>query len=308
MKVFVAGATGVLGGRAVPLLVRAGHQVTGVARTPAKADAMRAVGATPVAVDLFDAADVRAAVGDHDVVINLATHIPGLAKASRSSAWAENDRIRTEAARNLVDAALAGAAARYVQESISFFYADGGSAWVDETSPFEAPAFAASVHQAEAEALRFTDAGRIGVILRFGWFYGAGASHTDSQLAMARRGLSPFPGKRSGYQTLIHLDDAAAAVPAALDVAAGTYNITEDEPATRGELAAAVARALGRKPGLTVPGVVRLGGQKTAHLASSTRVSNRRFRAASSWAPAYPSPQVGWEQVVAESGVDGATA
>src|SRR5690349_5278263 len=96
MKIFVAGATGVLGRRVVPLLVAEGHQVTGISRSPEKAAQLTSAGATPVTVDLFDGAGLAAAVAGHDVVMNLATHIPDLTKAARSSAWSENDRIRTE--------------------------------------------------------------------------------------------------------------------------------------------------------------------------------------------------------------------
>jgi nucleoside-diphosphate-sugar epimerase len=299
MRVFVAGATGVLGTRAVALMVHQGHRVTGIARTPEKAATLRSIGAEPVTVGLFDPAAIVEAVAGHDIVVNLATHIPDLSRAARTSAWAENDRIRTEGSRNLVAGAEAAGAARYIQESVSFFYADGGAEWLDEAAVFEPPAFAEAVLAAEAQAGRFTASGGVGVVLRFGWFYGNGASHTASQLKMARRGLSPFPGAQHGYQTFVHLDDAAAAVVAAFDVPAGVYNVTEDEPATRRELAATLGAALGRRAGRALPGAARLGGEKTAYLSRSTRVSNRRFREASGWAPTYPTPAGGWEQVVA---------
>ena len=86
-KVFVAGATGVLGKRAVARLVAEGHEVTGVARSEQKAQLLRRLGAAPVAVDVFDAAAVRDAVAGHDVVMNLATHIPPLSKAAAPGAW-----------------------------------------------------------------------------------------------------------------------------------------------------------------------------------------------------------------------------
>jgi nucleoside-diphosphate-sugar epimerase len=301
MKVFVAGATGVVGSRAVPLLLHAGHRVTAIARTPEKTTALQAAGATPVTVSLFEPQPLIDAAAGHDAVINLATHIPELARAARSSAWAENDRIRTEGARNLVDAALAAGASRYVQESVCFFYADGGDRWVDEDTDVDVPAFAAAILTAEAQAARFAAAGGAGVVLRFGWFYGAGSSHTASQLRMARRGFSPFVGAQDGYQTFVHLDDAATAVCASLEVPTGVYNVTEDEPATRRQLAEALGTAMDRRTPRAVPGAALLGGSKTAHLARSTRVSNGRFRAASGWVPAYPIPAPGWAQVVAQT-------
>src|SRR5438132_6178499 len=162
MKVFVAGATGVLGKRAVRLLVEGGHDVTAVARSQEKAALLEALGTTPVTLDLFDAAAVKSAVAGHDAVLNLATHIPAGARAALPGGFAENDRIRREVSRNLVDAALATGATRYVQESITFGYADAGDQWIDEDSPVSVPSYAQSALDAEANAARFTDAGRVG--------------------------------------------------------------------------------------------------------------------------------------------------
>jgi nucleoside-diphosphate-sugar epimerase len=308
MKVFVAGATGALGSRVVPLLVHDAHRVTAIARTADKAAALRAVGAEPVEVGLFDPRELTQAVAGHDVVANLATHIPDLSRAARSSAWAENDHIRTEGARNLVDAALAGGASRYIQESICFFYVDGGADWLTEEAPMDAPAFAAAFLSAEEQAARFGDSGGVGVALRFAMFYGAGTSHTGFQVRAARRGLSPFPGPKDGYQTFIHVDDAASAVVAALEVPSGVYNVAEDEPATRRDLGAAIAAALGRRRVWSVPGVARLGGKKTAYLSRSVRVSNRKFRQASGWVPSYPTPVSGWAQVTAAMSMSSASS
>src|SRR5690242_528809 len=122
MRIFVAGATGILGRRAVADLVAAGHSVTAVVRSDAKADVARALGAEPVRVSLFDPEALRAAVAGHDAVCNLATHIPPLSRAADPRAWNENNRIRSEASGNLVDAALAAGASVYVQESIAFLY------------------------------------------------------------------------------------------------------------------------------------------------------------------------------------------
>jgi nucleoside-diphosphate-sugar epimerase len=186
MKVFVAGATGVVGVPAVRCLVADGHDVTAVARTPAKAALLRSLGATPVAVDLFDAGAVRDAVRGHDAVLNLATKIPPLAKMALTSSWAENDRIRREASRNLVDAALATGATRYVQESIAFIYRDEGDAWHSEDDPVEIAPYASSTLDAEAQAARFTAAGGIGVVLRFGNFQAAASEQSQAALWMAR--------------------------------------------------------------------------------------------------------------------------
>src|SRR5438067_339195 len=188
MRVFVAGATGVLGKRAVRLLVEAGHDVTGVARTSGKSALVESLGATPATVDLFDPVAVKGMVAGHDVVINLATHIPRVSRAAMPGAWDENDRIRREMSRNLVDAALAAGATRYVQESISFAVEDGGDRWIDEEAPLAASAALASILDSEASAARFTASGGVGIVLRFGLFYGPDSHTTQDMLRLARRG------------------------------------------------------------------------------------------------------------------------
>jgi nucleoside-diphosphate-sugar epimerase len=113
MNVLVTGATGVIGHQAVPRLLQAGHDVAGVARSDAGAGWLRAVGATPVQVDLLDPAMVRAAVAN--AMVHLATAIPPLARMRRPGAWQTNDRLRTHATRNLVDAAIAADAEVFVR-------------------------------------------------------------------------------------------------------------------------------------------------------------------------------------------------
>jgi nucleoside-diphosphate-sugar epimerase len=158
MKVFVAGATGVVGNRAVARLVDARHEVTAVARlvdarhevtavarSAEKAELVRSLGATPVHVSLFDRDGLTAALAGHDAVVTLATKIPSISHALAPGAWDENNRIRTEGSATLVDAAIAAGVSRYVQESITFTYPDGGDAWIDaprrtSTHPGSGPA------------------------------------------------------------------------------------------------------------------------------------------------------------------------
>lgn len=137
MKVSVAGATGVIGRRVTRLLIEAGHRVTGLARSEENARQLAAVGADAGRVDLFDLDRVRRAVAGHDVVYNLATAIPPSSAAWRKSAWETNHRIRREGSRNLVQAALAVGARRFVQESVALLYAEGGDRCLDEAAPVD---------------------------------------------------------------------------------------------------------------------------------------------------------------------------
>lgn len=302
VKIFVAGATGVLGRRAVNLLVDAGHDVTGVARSDAKAEVLRGLGASPARIDVFDAFAVHHAVAESDVVMNLATHIPPPMKSGLRGAWKQNDRLRAEASRNLVDAAISVGAKRYMQESIALFYVDRGAAEIDEDVPLDLPTNAATVAEAEAQAMRFAPHGAA-VVLRFGMFYAPDATHTKTQLRTAKLGFSPFFGSEDGYQAMIHLDDAASAVLAALQAPTGEWNVVDDEPITRKEAAEALAVALGRRRLRALPkALTKVGGDVFTALTRSQRVSNRRFKDATGWAPSYPSVREGFGTVAGPVG------
>jgi nucleoside-diphosphate-sugar epimerase len=300
-KIFVAGATGALGRRAVRELVRAGHDVSGVARSDAKATLLRELGATAVRIDPFDAPALDGAVRGHDVVMNLATHIPSPAKAAFPSAWKDNNRIRSVLSNLLVDTAIATGAERYVQESIAFAYGDHGDRWIDEDTSLDEPKLHSAVRDAEAAAARFTASGGVGVVLRFGMFYAADTAHTEFQVKTAQRGFTPMPGSQADYVSLINLDDAGAAVAAAMDVDAGIYNVVDDEPLTRGELADVFAQALGRKRLRTIPkAATAAAGAAMRMMARSHRVSNERFKKASGWEPRFGSGRDGLPVVIAE--------
>lgn len=295
MKVFVTGGTGVVGTRAVPALVAAGHDVTAVARGEEKAALVRSMGATPVAVDLFDPEAVKAAVVGHDAVAHLATNIPPMTKAARASAWATNERLRTEASNHLVDAALAAGAGHYVQESICFPYLDQGDDWIDEDSPIRHDLVFAGAGHAEAATARFGASGGHGVVLRFAQFHGPGSSHVELFNKIARLRINPFIGPRGAYSSFVHADDAGAAVAAALAAPSGTYNVADDEPVTRDEAGQALADALSIKRLRAVPGpVVAVMPSSAKALTRSLRISNRRFKEASGWAPVHPSIRGSW--------------
>jgi nucleoside-diphosphate-sugar epimerase len=301
MRVFVAGATGVLGRRAVAALVAAGHDVTGVVRSPAKADLVRALGATPVEVSLFHADALRAAVAGHDAVCNLATHIPSLARAAEPHSWAENTRIRTEGARNLAEAASAAGAACFVQESIAFLYGEHGDDLIDaERTPIRETRFTEPVRAAEAACTQFAESGGRGVVLRFGIFVAPDSDQTLTVMRAARRGMAIEPGRPDGWFPAIDARDAARAVVAALAAPNGTYDVVNDEPMTRKDASAALAGAVGRKRLWAVPSAKKVVGP----LADSQRVSNRRFRDATGWTPRVPSLRAGWPQTARAAGIE----
>lgn len=295
MKIFVAGGTGVVGTRAVPALVAAGHHVTAVARNEGKAELVRSMGAMPVVVDLFDAVAVKAAVEGHEAVVNLATSIPPMTKAARPKAWDMNERLRREASNNLVDAALASGAGHFVQESICFPYLDQGDRWIDEEAPVDHVGPFAGAAQAEAAAARFSEGGGRGVVLRYAQFHGPGSSHVETFNSLARKRINPFVGAPEAYTSFIHADDAGSAVVAALSLPGGIFNVADDEPLTRAEAGRVVAEALGVKPPKAIPGPLRAAMPSSGKLLmKSLRISNRKLKEASGWAPTRPSIRGSW--------------
>jgi len=305
MRVFVAGSTGVIGRRAVAALVAAGHDVTAVVRSPAKAEFARSLGATPVEVSLFDPDALRAAAAGHDAVCNLATHIPPLTKAATASAWAENSRIRSEGSRNLAEAARAVGAAVYVQESIAFLYGEHGSDVIDaERTPIQDTRFTEPVRAAEAACRQFAAAAGRGVVLRFGIFRAPDSEQTLTTMRSARRGIAIEPGRPDGWFPAIDAGDAAAAVVAALDAPSGTYDVVDDAPLARKDSNAALAAAVGRRRLWAIPSSKKVVGP----LADSQRVSNARFKAVTNWSPRVRSLRQGWPLTARAAGVEPALA
>ena len=155
MKVFVTGATGVLGRSAVAALVADGHKVAGIARDEAKAAALDAVGVAPISVQLLDVEAMTAALTGFDAVCNLATHIPVGPAGRFRRAWRINDRIRTHGSKVVATAAREAGVRRLVQESVSFVYADGGDEWITEESMVSVTRATAAGSVAEDNASRF---------------------------------------------------------------------------------------------------------------------------------------------------------
>lgn len=303
MRVFVTGGTGAIGGYAVPALIAAGHDVTAVARSDAKAAVLQRQGATAVKVSLFDRDALTAAFRGHTTVVNLASSLPTPARFMLKSAWEECHRIRIQGSATVIDAALAAGVGRVVQESVAMIYRDGGARWIDEDWPVDRYPIAAGNHGAEASNRRFGENGRDAVVLRFGFFYGPGAGHSETMMRLARRRVTFQAGKPGSYMSSIHLEDAAAAVVAALEAAPGTYNVVDDCPVTATQHSAAMAAAVGVRPWLTPPGrAALLLGDRATSMTRSLRVNNARLRAATPWRTRYPSVWDGYRAMVGAQG------
>jgi nucleoside-diphosphate-sugar epimerase len=295
----VAGGTGTVGGARLKKILGAGQG--GGARAPgaARPPLLRTLGADPIVADLFDARAMTAAVDGCEAILHLATRIPPFTKMRKLAAWRDNDQLRSHGASVMVNAGLAVGARAYLQESITFLYRGLGDTWLYETAPIDAPQPLASARDAERETARFSARGGQGVVLRFGMFYSADAPSTRSMVALARRRLFPILGAGDHYVSSIHVDDAAAAVVAALQVPAGIYNVADDEPLPMREYVGALTEAFGFGRAWHLPMWVarRLFGPSIEVMTRSQRVATTMFKAVSAWAPRHVDVRAGWPAV-----------
>jgi nucleoside-diphosphate-sugar epimerase len=307
MRVFVAGATGVIGRRLVPMLLSAGHEVTCMVRAPGRETAVRDLGAEPAVADALDAAAVRRAVNDArpDAVIHQLTSLPRRIDPRKLERdFALNDRLRTEGTRNLVAAAQAAGASRIVAQSIAFAYAPGPPGTIHtEGDPLfrDAPRQVARTMNAVADLEREV-LGANGVALRYGYFYGPGSSISRGGAVgddLARRRL-PIVGRGQGVWSFIHVDDAARATVLALtNGSSGAYNVVDDEPAPVAQWLPELAQTLGAPRPIRVPALVAYalaGRYGVMTMTRSQGASNALAKRELQWQLTYPSWRDGFKQ------------
>jgi nucleoside-diphosphate-sugar epimerase len=283
-RVFVTGSTGVLGRRVVRQLIESGHSVTAVARTKEKGEQVRNAGATPIEVDLFDRLALATAMEGHDTVANLATNIPFGLSSANPRAWRTNDRLRKDASASIASVVGDVGITRLIQESITFPYVPCGDTWIAEDTQRTYFALNRTVLDAEAAAASVVRFGAVPVVLRFGMFMAPESAHMKMVAAAARRSIFGLIGDLDSYISFIHIDDAAAAVVAALDVPVGIYNVAEADPSTRSLHREALTQASGRKLLRTVPWpLLKLGGAGAESLTRSHRISTELLRSVSPW-------------------------
>lgn len=296
MRVLVAGASGAIGQFLIPQLVEAGHDVVGLTRRQAKADAISALGARGVVVDALDADALRRAVveAQPEAVIDQLTALPRDYDLRDPHLYDANDEIRSKGTPVLHDAAREAGARRYVLQSIAFLYAPEGD-WVKtEDAPIwrDAPMpFARSVGVLDDNERRITgDEDVEGVVLRYGFFYGPGTYHASdgSIAAQVRKRRFPIVGRGEGRSSFVHVHDAATATVAALERGNGIYNVVDDEPARLRDWLPVYARALGAKAPRRIPAwLARLvAGGSVAGMANHLRgASNAKAKAELGWQP-----------------------
>ncbi len=299
MRVFLAGATGVIGTPLVPQLLQAGHEVTAMTRSAMRASQLEAAGAEPVVCDVFDADGVRAAVANAgpDAIVHQLTSLPARLDWGDPNVFDDNNRVRIEGTRNLVDAALAVGTRRVVAQSIAFIYAPTGDRIKAEDAALftdAPPPIGGTVAAVAAlEQLVTGTAGIEGVVLRYGLLYGAGTTYdrhgsTAADVIAAR---VPLVEGATGMYSFLHVEDAASAAVAALERGApGIYNVVDDEPAPQPDWLPVLARALRADP----PAPAEAPSPPNTLEMSLRGASNAKAKRELGWRPRYASWREGF--------------
>jgi 2-alkyl-3-oxoalkanoate reductase len=317
MKIFVAGATGAIGRRLVPLLVSNGHTVVGTTRTPGKAEALRAAGASPVVLDALDRDAVIDAVGraEPEVVVHELTALAGFTDFRKfDESFAATNRLRTEGTDHLLEGIRRLPVRRIVAQSYGGpgFYARTGGLIKTEDDPFDPDPPAALRRPIQAvqylERAVLQAEGIQGTVLRYGGFYGPGTSLGEggAYLEAVRRRQFPVVAGGTGVWSFVHIEDAATATLAAIERGRmGVYNIVDDDPAPVAEWLPALAAVIGAKPPRRVPAwLARLfvGEHGVVMMTESRGASNAKAKRELGWRPAYPSWRTGFRVGLGSSG------
>ncbi|MEV4000774.1 NAD(P)-dependent oxidoreductase [Actinomadura sp. NPDC049753] len=302
MRVFVTGATGALGRHLVPGLIAAGHQVTAATRSPVKAAALRGTGAEPVVLDGLDRDAVVAAVraAAPDVIVHQMTALADMRSLRRvDREFAATNELRTRGTDNLLEAAEAAGVRRIVAQGHNFLYARSGGPVKTEDDPVETRPVPSA--ERTVAAIRYVDEtvrlkAPEGIVLRYGTFYGPGAS--DSMVELVRKRQMPVVGGGAGVWSFIDCADAASATLAAIERGEpGAYNVADDDPAPVAEWLPHLAEVAGAKPPLRVPewlGRLLAGEFVVAQMTSARGVSNEKAKKELGWEPRYASWREGF--------------
>jgi nucleoside-diphosphate-sugar epimerase len=302
MRVFIAGASGVLGRRLVRRFVARGHSVVGQVRSPKAEIAVKEAGGEPCHADLFDAESLAQAADGCDTVIHTATAIPVKQKTAPAD-WAMNDHIRRKGTRCLTEAAAKIGAKTYLQQSIAWVARPRDDSPFDEDSPVvPAPAIQSAI-DAETIAREAESAEGFTVsILRAGFFYDCESAHTRMIAAALRKRQMPIMGSGDAMWAMIHTDDAASAyVVAAEKPKSGVWHIVDNELVEVCAFLKEFAARLGALAPRRVPIWLAkwlAGEQAVEYFTRSTWTTNARLRGDFGWTPLYPTYREGLEQIV----------
>lgn len=303
MRVFLAGGTGVVGSRLIPRLIAQGHEVTATTTSAARLDTLAGLGAVGVLMDGLDAASVGEAVAGArpDVIVHQMTAIVGKPDMKHFDRWfAATTRLRTEGTDNLLSAAAAAGVTQFVAQSYASWNGLREGGWVKtEKDPLDlemgtkAQDVMAAIQYLEKAVLDVN-----GTVLRYGSLYGPGA--TDAQVDLVRKRQYPIIGNGAGYNSWVHVDDAAMATALAVDQKArGVFNIVDDEPAPANEWLPCLAASVGAKRPMRVPkwlAKMAAGDVPVTMMTEGRGFSNAKAKAELNWTLQFPTWRQGFKE------------
>ena len=287
MKIFIAGATGVLGRRVTQGLIYSGHQVVALSRSYDNDYVITKLGANPRRSDLFDSHSLISGSSGCDAILHLATSVPFKVPGLPED-WELNDRIRTEGTSNLLQAATYNKCKLYIQQSITAIYGNHGDNWVDENSavsPVLPQPVESSVEMENLVISAVKNYNLPAIILRFGTFYSYDSKLTASIFENIKERKLSIIRNGNVYWNLINVDDAADAVIKAVDNAEYNtnkiFNICYNEPALYKDVIKYIAFRLNSD----LPGSISkekakqfLGAGIVDYMLTSYKCSNKRAR------------------------------
>ncbi|MFG1614117.1 NAD-dependent epimerase/dehydratase family protein [Nonomuraea wenchangensis] len=300
MRVFVAGGSGVLGRRLVPQLVARGHEVTATTTSEARLGLLERLGAEALVMDGLDAASVGEAVAQArpEAIVHQMTAISGKPDIKHFDRWfATTNRLRTEGTDHLLAAAQAIGGSHVVAQSYAAWNGIRQGGWVkteqDPLDPTSTGKGAQAIRHLEEAVIK---AG--GAVLRYGAFYGPGA--TDDQVELVRKRQYPVVGNGAGHSSWVHLDDAAGATVLAVEQQVkGVFNIVDDDPAPAREWLPYLAQCASAKPPMRIPVWLArpLAGKTAVTMMTQGRgFSNAKARRELGWQLRYPSWRQGFKE------------
>lgn len=306
MRVFIAGATGAIGSRLVPLLAAASHEVIGTSRNAAGVAAVNAAGGRGVVVDALDAESVRVAVLDArpDVIVHELTALAGPSPDFKhfDRAFAATNELRTRGTDHLLAAAGEAGVGRFIAQSYSGWPNErtGGPVKTEEDPLDPNPTDASRETLAAIRYVETATTGAGGLALRYGSLYGPGQllGRGGAMLAMVSARRLPVVGGGTGITSFCHIDDAASATAAAVTRGgAGVYNIVDDEPAPVSEWLPALAKAIGAREPMRLPVWVAkplIGEHGVSFMTQVRGSSNAKAKRELGWTPLWPSWREGF--------------
>jgi 2-alkyl-3-oxoalkanoate reductase len=312
VRIFIAGASGAIGGRLVPQLVQAGHDVVATTRSTGKLDALADLGADSIIMDGLDPVAVGEAVAraEPDVIVHQMTALASMGTKLRrfDDDFAVTSELRTVGTDHLLAAATAAGVPRFIAQSYAGWpnARSGGPVKTEEDELDPAPP---RDQQRAHAAIRYLEKTVVaapleGVVLRYGSLYGPGAS--DFMIDTVSKRKMPVVGGGGGVWSMCHVDDAASATVAAITRGRGIYNVVDDEPAPVSEWLPYLAEVLGAKPPLRLPTWMgRLaGGEVAVSLMTQVRgSSNAKAKRDLGWQPQWATWRDGFRTGLTDSDI-----